>query len=63
MVYKTFKELAPHYSQGIQDKVVERERDNDDNDEYVYYSFMEIAPAKIRGCCGMGLGVWGVDGL
>ena len=29
-----------------------RERDNDDNDEYVYYFFMERAPARSRGWNG-----------
>ena len=35
--------------------MVEVERDNYDNDEYVYYLLIEIAPARIRGCNG-GLG-------
>ena len=43
--------------------MVEGERDNDDNDEYVYYFLMERAPARSRGCWGMGLGGWEVDGV
>ena len=32
--------------------MVEVERDNDANDEYVYYFLIEVAPTRIRGCNG-----------
>ena len=32
--------------------MVERERDNDDNDEYVYYFITEIEPARRQGWNG-----------
>ena len=32
LVLKTYKEVKPHSSEKIEDKVVERERYNDDND-------------------------------
>ena len=35
MVFKTYKEVKPHSSEEREDMVVEGERDNDDNDEYV----------------------------
>ena len=64
MVFKTYKEVKPHSSEEIEDKVVEGERDNDDNDEYVYCLFMERAPARSRGWDGgVGLGGWEVDGV
>ena len=47
MVLKTYKEVKPHSSEESEDKVVEGERDNDDNDEHVYYFLMERAPARI----------------
>ena len=52
MVLKTFKEVKNHSSEEIEDKVVEGERDNYDNDEYVYYLLMERAPATSRGWNG-----------
>ena len=47
-----YKEVKPHYSEERGDKVVEVERDNHDNDEYVYYFLMERSPARIRGWNG-----------
>ena len=41
--------------------MVEGERENDDNDEHVYYLLMERAPARGRGWNG-GWG-WEVDGV
>ena len=52
LVKKTYKELKPHYSEESKDKVVEVERDNDENDEYVYYFLIDRAPARIRGWSG-----------
>ena len=46
LVLKTYKEVKPHFSEESEDKVVEGERDNDDNDEYVYYFLMERSPAR-----------------
>ena len=46
MVFKTYKEIKPRSSEESKDKMVEGERDNDDNDEYVYYFLMERAPAR-----------------
>ena len=46
LVFKTYKEVKPHSSAESEDKVVEGERDNDDNDEYVYYFLMEREPAR-----------------
>ena len=40
LVLKTFKEVKPHSSEESEDKVVEGERDNDDNDEHVCYFLM-----------------------
>ena len=40
--------IKTYSSEEIEDKVVEGERDNDDNHEYVYYFFMERAPARSR---------------
>ena len=45
-VYKTYKEVKPHYSEESEDKVVEVERDNYNNDEYVSFLLMERAPAR-----------------
>ena len=41
MVLKTYKEVKPHSSEESEDKVVDGDRDNDYNDEYVYYFLME----------------------
>ena len=46
MVLKTYKEVKPHSSEESEDKVVEGERDNYDNDDYVYYFLLERAPAR-----------------
>ena len=35
LVYKTYEEVKHHSSKGIQDKVIEAERDNYENYEYV----------------------------
>ena len=48
LVLKTYKEVKPHSSEESEDKVVEREEDNDENDEYVYYLLMERALARIQ---------------
>ena len=45
---KTYKEVKHHYSEEKENNVVEGERENHDNDEYVYYLHMEIAPAIIQ---------------
>ena len=37
LALKTYKEVKPHSSEESEDQVVDRERDNDENDEYVYY--------------------------
>ena len=52
MVLKTYKEVKPHYSEESEDKVVDGERDNYDNDEYVYYFLVERATARSRGWNG-----------
>ena len=52
MVLKTYKEVKPHSSEESEDKVVDGDRDNDDNDEYVYYFLMERAPAISQGWNG-----------
>ena len=44
MVLKIYKEVKPHSSEESDDKVVDGQRDNDDNDEYVYYFLMEREP-------------------
>ena len=49
MLLKTFKGVKPHYSEEIEEKVVEGDRYNDDNYEYVYYFLMDRAPARNRG--------------
>ena len=41
-------EVKPYSSEESEDKVVEKESDNDDNDENVYYLLMERAPARSR---------------
>ena len=46
MVKKTYKKVKPHSSEESEDKVVEGERDNDENDEYLYYLIMDIAHAR-----------------
>ena len=46
LVKKTYKDVKPHSSEESADKVVEGEKDNYYNDEYVYYFLMEIAPAR-----------------
>ena len=46
LVLKTYKEVKPHSSEEIKDKVVEGERDRYDNDEYVNYLLMERAPVR-----------------
>ena len=48
LVLKTYKEIKPYSSEEIKDEVVEVERYNDDNDEYVYCFLMERAPARSR---------------
>ena len=48
MVLKTYEEIKPHYLEEMEDKVVEGERHNNENDEYVYYFLMERAPARSR---------------
>ena len=58
---KTYKDVKPHSSEESADKVVEGERDNYYNDEYVYYFLMERAPARSRGW-NRGWG-WEVDGV
>ena len=45
---KTYREIKPHYSEESEDKVFEGERDNDDNNEYVYYFLTERASARSR---------------
>ena len=49
---KIYKEIKPHSSEESEDKVVEVERDNYNNDDYVYYLLMERAPARSRGWNG-----------
>ena len=49
LVLETYKEVKPHSSEESEHKVVEGERDNYDNDEFVYYSLIERAPARSRG--------------
>ena len=49
LVLKTYKEVKPHSSEESEDKVGEREEDNDENDEYVYYFLMERAPVINQG--------------
>ena len=49
LVLKTYKEVKPPSSEEKEDGVVEGERDNYDNDEYVYYLLMERAPARSQG--------------
>ena len=63
MVLKTYKEVKPHSSEKIKDKVAEGERYNDDNDEYVYYLLMESTFKKPRMEWGVGLGGWELDGV
>ena len=46
LVLKTYKEVKPHYLEEIKGKVVEGERDNYYNNEYVYYLLTEIAPER-----------------
>ena len=55
LVFKNYKKLKPHSSEESADKVVEVERDNYENDKYVYHLLMDRAPARSRGCNG-GLG-------
>ena len=43
---KTYKEIKPRSFEESEDKVVEGERDNSENDEYVYYFLMERAPVR-----------------
>ena len=45
---KIYKEVKHHYSEEREDKVVDGERDNDDNDEYLYYLITERATARSR---------------
>ena len=52
LVKKTYKRVKIYSSEESEDKVVELERDNFDNDEYVYYLLMERAPAGSRGWNG-----------
>ena len=40
-VLKTCKEVKPHSSEESEDNVVDGDRDNDENDEYVYYFITE----------------------
>ena len=49
---KIYKKLKPHLSEESENSVVEGERYNYDNDEYVYSFLMERAPARIRGWNG-----------
>ena len=56
LVLKTYKEVKPHSSEESEDKVVDGERYNDYNDEYVYYLLMEIAIARSR----VWNGGWGI---
>ena len=48
LVLKTYEEIKPHSLEEMEDKVVEGERHNNENDEYVYYFLMERAPARSR---------------
>ena len=48
--------MKPHSSEESEDQVVEGERDNDDNDEYVYYLLMERAPQDADDGMGDGVG-------
>ena len=52
MVLKTNKEVKPESSEESKDRMVEGERENDDNDEYVNYFLMERTPARNRGWNG-----------
>ena len=38
-------EVKPHSLEESKDKVVMREIENDDNDKYVYYFFIDRSPA------------------
>ena len=40
LALKNYKEVKTHSSEESEDKVVEGERDNYENDEYVYYFLM-----------------------
>ena len=46
--FKIYKEIKPHSSEESEDRVVGGERDNDENDEHLYYFLMERAPARSR---------------
>ena len=48
LVLKTYKEVKPHSSEEIKDKMVEGERDKYDNYEYLYYFLMYREPARSR---------------
>ena len=50
--FKNYKEVKPHYSEEIEDNLVEGEIDNDENDEYIYYFLVERAPERSRGWNG-----------
>ena len=52
MVLKTYKELKTHYYEESKYKVVGGDKYNDENDEFVYYSLMEISSAKNWGWNG-----------
>ena len=52
MVLKTYKEVKPHSLEESDGKVVEGERDNYDNDEYLYYFLTERSPARSQGWNG-----------
>ena len=52
MAKKTYKKVKIHSSEEIEDTVIEVERDNDENDEYVYYFLMERAPSRSQGWNG-----------
>ena len=45
---KNYEELKTYSSEEIENLVVEGERDNDEDDEYLYYLLMERAHARSR---------------
>ena len=63
LVFKTYKEVKPHYSKGSKEEVVQGYIYNYDNDEYVYYFLIEREPTRNRVWWGMGLGGQEVDGV
>ena len=53
MFFKAYKEVKTHSSEEIKNKEVEGERDNDENNEYVYYFIVKIAPERSQGVPGL----------